>query len=165
MAIQVQRMLVFTEDRFIDPEELLPDLPLHETDIPSTQWKEYGEYLKKHKLKSVGDIKKTRFTFQKKVKKKRKKYYKNGLMIYDPLFKNCQLNEKRMIENLHRISEENEIRCQEFHDMMQKLVGDDKDHEMIKRFDERTKAIQSRVRTHIKDLQETSLPLPFYIDE
>lgn len=139
-----------------------------EFDIPPEQEKEYHKYLKGKKLKGAGDIFKYRQKFINKVNKSRKKYYKKGLMVYDPLFKHSRIDEKQMVKNLKRISAENERRVQEFQKMMEKLVGDDHaTPEICKRFSERAEEVKHRARQHLKDVLKTSksVPLPFTISD
>lgn len=134
-------------------------------DISSVDWKAYKIYCKEHPIFDSSDIVERRNKFTSKKYKKKKEYYKKGLMLYDPLFRDCKLNEKRMIKNLERISAENEKRCQEFHAMMERLVGNKStDSEALKRFDDHTKSVQKQVKKHLSDLKDFETNLPFYIE-
>lgn len=148
----------------LDPESPSVD----DFDIPDDEWKSYLEYEKKHKPKNFTDVMDNRKRFKKHVKKGRKRYYKKGLMIYDPLFKHSHIDEQQMIKNLKRISRENEQRTKEFAKMMNDLVGDNPaNQKILKSFEKHTAEVHKRVKRQIRDIEKSApkTPLPFTISD
>lgn len=170
-AMALVQLSTFETERDVPPEEMIPVTPMDELDIPETQWKEFSHYCKSHPLKGPQDVFKRRKKFKKYRYKKRGKYYSRKRMrMYDPLFAMTVVNEKEMIKNLNRISKENELRVQKFHEMLDSLVSDRSvGSSILEKFDKQTKEIMSRQRARVKQfMRERGLkptPISFSIDD
>lgn len=170
-AMDLVQLQTFVVEEDVPYWEMLPVEPMDELDIPETQWKEFGQYCKSHPLKHPRDIFKRRKKFKKYRYKKRGKYYsRKRMMMYDPLFAMTVVDEKEMIKNFNRISKENELRVQKFHEMLDALVKDKSvGSSMLEKFDKQTKEIMSRQRSRVKQfMKERGLkptPISFSIDD
>ena len=170
-AMALIQVTTFVVESDINPSIVFPAPPVSDLDIPETQWKEFGQYCKSHPLKSPRDIFKRRKKFKKYRYKKRGKYYSRKRMrMYDPLFAMTVVNEKEMIKNLNRISKENELRVQKFHEMLDSLVKDKSvGSAMLEKFDKQTREIMKRQKTRMKQFMKERghkpTPLTFSIDD
>lgn len=135
-----------------DLNEVFPPEPDDEFDIPEIHAKEFRAFEKEHPPRKDEGIIEYRNRFRKHLKKRRRRYYsKKHMKIYDPLFAMTAVNEKKMIENLKRISKENEYRTREFHRMLDKLYGNNAiGSEQMERFKKRTEDMQAAARRRLK---------------
>lgn len=155
-AMALVQLTTFVLDDDVDPMSLFPNTPVDELDIPETQWKEFDRYCKSHPLNSSKDIFKRRKKFKKWRYKRRGRYYsKKRMRMYDPLFAMETIDEKEMLKNLQRISKENELRTQKFHEMLDSLVADKSIGSVaMARFNEQTKELMRRHRSRVKQFMK-----------
>ena len=100
-------------------------VPTDEFDIVPSQMAAYKEFLKKRKLKTAKDVFNARLDFQSYVEKKKKKYSKKGLNLYDPLFHGADADLQQMKKNLKRLNADNKKRIDAFLADLDKLTGKD----------------------------------------
>ena len=161
VAIEYIRFMT-TPRKPTDLNELYPPPPDDEYDIPSIFEKEFEEFEDKHPPRKDEGIIEYRRRFKRHQRKRRRRLYsKKRMRIYDPLYQMDSIDEKKMLDNIKRISRENAEQTREFHRMLDKLYGDRAlSADKLAQFKEHTEAMQRASRRRLKEVLRNSIRPP-----